>query len=117
MCECASAALEQVAGDRLVYILGGFGCAVVAIRFALGELLWMKKMKLHISILYLLDFLAALSQGRTHKFVMYRKESTHYLPLRVCQEIHPTKTLFECPICANPKPPLHKDGDHIQLNL
>ncbi|KAF7153988.1 hypothetical protein RHSIM_Rhsim01G0043300 [Rhododendron simsii] len=62
MCECVSVALEQVAANRLVYISGGFGCAVVAIGFALGELLWMKKMKLHIGILDLLDFLAALSQ-------------------------------------------------------
>ncbi|KAG5564119.1 hypothetical protein RHGRI_000338 [Rhododendron griersonianum] len=61
-CECASAALEQVAENRLVYVSGGFGCVVVAIGFAVGELLWMKKMKLHIGILDLLGFLAALSQ-------------------------------------------------------
>ncbi|KAF7154715.1 hypothetical protein RHSIM_Rhsim01G0046100 [Rhododendron simsii] len=62
MCECVSVTLEQVAANRLVYISGGFGCAVVVIGFALGELLWMKKMKLHIGILDPLDFLAALSQ-------------------------------------------------------
>ncbi|KAG5564122.1 hypothetical protein RHGRI_000341 [Rhododendron griersonianum] len=48
---------------------------------------------------------------------MYCKESTHYLPLRVCQEIHPTKTLFECPFCATPKPPLHNDGDHVRIPI
>ncbi|KAG5564121.1 hypothetical protein RHGRI_000340 [Rhododendron griersonianum] len=56
MCEGVSAALEQVAGNRLAYISGGFGCTVVAIRFAVRELLWMKKMKLHIGILDLLPF-------------------------------------------------------------
>ncbi|KAG5564115.1 hypothetical protein RHGRI_000335 [Rhododendron griersonianum] len=60
MCEGVSAALEQVAGNRLAYISGG--CVVVAIGFAVGELLWMKKMKLHIDILDLLGFLATLSQ-------------------------------------------------------
>ncbi|KAG5564120.1 hypothetical protein RHGRI_000339 [Rhododendron griersonianum] len=141
MCECVNAALEQVAGNRLVYVLGGFGCAVVAIGFTVGELLRMKKKNQNIGILDWLGFLAALSQvsssglhvvfvclhksspinfsafslifalvssyykiiwkSRNHEFVIYCKQNIHCQSLKVCEEIHPTKTLFECPHCAN----------------
>ncbi|KAI8549557.1 hypothetical protein RHMOL_Rhmol06G0033900 [Rhododendron molle] len=82
ICECVSAALEQVTGDRLRYIWAGFASALVAVGFAVEEVLWMKQNKIH---------------------MMYCKESTHYLPLPVSKEMHSGKTLFECPICDTPK--------------
>lgn len=40
--ECMSTTvLEQLAGNRLIYLCAGLGCAVVAIGFAVGELLYM----------------------------------------------------------------------------
>lgn len=57
-----SAALEQVAGDRLMYIWAGFACALVAVGFAVGEVLWMKQNKIRIGFLDLVGFLATILQ-------------------------------------------------------
>ncbi|KAF7140032.1 hypothetical protein RHSIM_Rhsim06G0024200 [Rhododendron simsii] len=142
MCECVSAMLEQVAEDRLMYICAGFGCAVVAIGFTIGEFQRMKKEKMRIGFPDLLGLIAAILQviisgvqvflnrlrisfpikfsifslifaivfgfykliWKPHhhhpRSFMYCKESTHFFPLKMCDQIHPTKTLLGCPFCA-----------------
>ncbi|KAG5543074.1 hypothetical protein RHGRI_015982 [Rhododendron griersonianum] len=62
ICECVSATLEQVAKDRLMYIWVGFACALAAVGFAVGEVLWMKQNKIRIGFLDLVGFLAAILQ-------------------------------------------------------
>ncbi|KAG5543068.1 hypothetical protein RHGRI_015977 [Rhododendron griersonianum] len=62
MCECVSATLEQVAVNRLIYVLAAFGCALVAIVFTIGEFSWMKKKKMHIGFLEFLGLTAAILQ-------------------------------------------------------
>ncbi|KAF7141034.1 hypothetical protein RHSIM_Rhsim06G0024300 [Rhododendron simsii] len=63
MCECTSAALEQVAENRLIYMCAGLGCATVAIGLAIGELSWMKKKKLPICFLDILGLIVAVLQA------------------------------------------------------
>lgn len=59
ICECVSAALEQVAGDSHVYFWAGFACALVAVGFSVGELLWMKQNKINIGVVDVIGFVAA----------------------------------------------------------
>ncbi|KAI8549542.1 hypothetical protein RHMOL_Rhmol06G0032500 [Rhododendron molle] len=60
MCECVRATLEQVAEARLMYICAGFGCAVVAVGFTIGEeFQWMKKEKMRIGFPDLFGLIAA----------------------------------------------------------
>ncbi|KAF7140276.1 hypothetical protein RHSIM_Rhsim06G0024400 [Rhododendron simsii] len=62
MCECVSAMLEQLAEDRLIYICAGFGCAIVAIGFTIGEFSWTMKKKMRIGFLEFIGLIAAILQ-------------------------------------------------------
>ncbi|KAF7140634.1 hypothetical protein RHSIM_Rhsim06G0025700 [Rhododendron simsii] len=78
MCECVSAALEQVGGDRSVYLWAGFACALVAVGFSVKEFRWMKQNKIDIGVMDVIGFVAAglqiLSCGMQVSFAYAHKE-------------------------------------------